>query len=75
MKEELPAYRAINSGKNAKTPSQRRGLSNTRVRKLGPECFIDFPKVNIGVHSLREGGATAAANEGVKDSLFKQHRR
>ena len=29
------------------------------------ECFIDFPKVNIGVHSLRAGGASAAANEGV----------
>ena len=72
LKEELPVYGAINSAKNAKTPLQRRGLSYTRVRELVLECF---PKVNIGVHSLRAGGVSAAANEGVKDRLFKRHGR
>ena len=28
-----------------------------------------------GLHSLRSGGATAAANAGVPDRLFKRHRR
>ena len=27
-----------------------------------------------GLHSLRAGGATAAANAGVEDRLFKWHR-
>ena len=29
----------------------------------------------IGTHSLRSGGATAAANAGVPDRLFKRHGR
>ena len=29
----------------------------------------------IAVHSLRSGGATAAANAGVKDRMFKRHGR
>ena len=29
----------------------------------------------IAVHSLRFGGATAAANAGVKDRMFKRHGR
>ena len=29
----------------------------------------------IGTHSLRSGGATAAANAGVPDPLFKRHGR
>ena len=29
----------------------------------------------IGVHSLRSGGATAAANAGIPDRFFKRHGR
>ena len=29
----------------------------------------------FGVHNLRSGGATAAANLGIKDRPFKQHGR
>ena len=29
----------------------------------------------FGLHSLRSGGATAAANSGVADRLFKRHGR
>ena len=32
------------------------------------------PKL-FGMHSLRAGGATAAANAGVPDRLFKRHGR
>ena len=34
---------------------------------LNPEEF--------GLHSLRSGGATAAANGGIEDRLFKRHGR
>ena len=36
---------------------------------------IGLDKHKFGVHSLRAGGATAAANAGVPDRLFKRHGR
>ena len=41
------------------------------------EVFKDIvPDISaIGTHSLRSGGATAAANAGVPDRLFKRHGR
>ena len=38
-----------------------------RLQSLG------FPAINFGVHSVRSGGATAAAQAGVPNSLFKRH--
>lgn len=51
-------------------------LSYTALR----ECFIDAFKSHVdiskfGLHSLRAGGATAAAKHGVKDRMFKRHGR
>ena len=34
-----------------------------------------YPSGKLGIHSLRAGGATAAANAGVSDRLFKRHGR
>ena len=41
------------------------------------EAFKDIvPDIfTIGTHSLRSSGATAAANAGVPDRLFKRHGR
>ena len=36
---------------------------------------IGLNKKNFGLHSLRSGGTSAAANGGVKDRLFKRHGR
>lgn len=52
-------------------------MTYTRFR----EQFIDVfsPHVpdikSFGLHSLRAGGATAAANNGIPDRLFKRHGR
>ena len=52
-------------------------LTYSRLR----ECFksklneLGFPSQQYGLHSLRAGGATAAANNGVPDRLFKRHGR
>ena len=52
-------------------------LTYSRLR----ECFkeklkaLGFPAEQYGLHSLRAGGATAAANNGVPDRLFKRHGR
>ena len=34
---------------------------------------LGYPAVEFGLHSLRAGGATAVANAGVPDRLFKRH--
>ena len=42
-------------------------MLSDRIQGLGMD-----PK-QFGMHSLRAGGATAAANAGVPDRLFKRH--
>ena len=36
---------------------------------------LGFDASKFGLHSLRAGGTTAAANAGVADRLFKRHGR
>ena len=57
--------------------ARARGLSYTRLRELVIEVFrgIVPDLARIGTHSLRSGGATAAANAGVPDRLFLRHGR
>ena len=42
-------------------------LFKKKMRDLG------YSTENLGIHSLRAGSATAAANAGVSDRLFKRH--
>ena len=52
-------------------------MSYTNLRELFLEALsphvTDIKKYSL--HSLRSGGATAAANKGVKDRMFKRHGR
>ena len=52
-------------------------LSYTRMRELLLERLesLGYPASQFGVHSLRSGGASAAAQAGVPDRLFKKHGR
>ena len=51
-------------------PTQdQKGLFWKRCQKL------DLTRSFFGLHSLKSGGATSAANAGVLDRLFKRHRR
>ena len=52
-------------------------LSYTRMRELLLDELsgLGFNAKSFGVHSLRSGGATAAANAGVPDRLSKHHGR
>ena len=49
--------------------SYLKDLFKNKVSKLG------YDAADFGLHSLRAGGATAAANAGVPDRLFKRHGR
>ena len=52
-------------------------LSYTRCLDLFKEALrsVGLDPKNFGLHSLRAGGASAAANIGVPDRLFKKHGR
>ena len=52
-------------------------MSYTRTRELvlGALSNIGLDKSQFGVHSLRAGGATAAASAGIPDRAFKKHGR
>ena len=52
-------------------------LSFSRAREIVLSAFasIGLPKQDYGLHSLRAGGASAAANARVPDRLFKRHGR
>ena len=53
------------------------GLSYTRAREIVLEMLGEagYDKTVFGLHSLRSGGASAAASAGVPDRLFKRHGR
>lgn len=68
-----PCFR---SGKLCKLVYKDKPLSYTRAR----ECLVTrlrevTGELNIGLHSLRSGGATMAANSGVNDRCWKRHGR
>lgn len=52
-------------------------LSYTRLRELFLKklAALGFDPKQFGLHSLRAGGASTAANAGVPDRLFKRHGR
>ena len=53
------------------------GISYIRAREVVLDAFsqLGFPSRLFGLHSLRSDGATAAANAGINDRLFKRHGR
>ena len=60
-----------------KLKTANKPISYSTVRSLLLEVFKSVgkdPKV-LGTHSLRKGGATAAAKNSVEDRLFKKHGR
>ena len=52
-------------------------ISYTRAREILLSALEDIgiDKSKFGLHSLRSGGATAAAAAGIEDRLFKKHGR
>ena len=52
-------------------------LSYTTAREilLSALQYIGLDKSKFGLHSLRSGGATAAAAAGIEDRIFKKHGR
>ena len=57
--------------------SDRKPISYTRAREIFLDLFkrAGYQDINLGLHSLRAGGASGAANNGIQDRLFKRHGR
>ena len=70
-------FRAIVNTKSGETLRKTGGLRYTRLRELliAKIAQLGMDPALFGMHSLRAGGATAAANAGVPDRLFKRHGR
>ena len=72
-------FRGITYTKNGSKLREKstRGISYTTIREavLQKLEVIGLDKRQYGLHSLRAGGASAAANAGVPDRMFKRHGR
>ena len=70
-------FRPIQRTKNGEVLRQSGKITYTCLRELFRKKIVDLglPPSNFGLHSLRAGGATAAANAKVPDRLFKRHGR
>ena len=60
-----------------KLRSLNRPLCYTRAREILLSALesLGLNKKLFGLHSLRSGGATAAADAGINDRVFKKHGR
>lgn len=74
---ELPFFRNLHVNSKGEYSLKPQGISysNTRLLVLGAITKIGYPAQKYGLHSLRSGGATAAAAAGINDRLFKRHGR
>ena len=71
----LPFFRSLHFHKVTSSYSWcPTGIRYTRTREIVLQAFAElgFPKHLFGLHSLRAGGASAAANAGVSDRLSKE---
>ena len=74
----LMLFRSLHFVKsNASYTLRSTGISYTRTREVVLHAFpqLGYSTKLFGLHSLRLGGATAAANAGINDRLFKRHGR
>ena len=75
LSEDLPLFRALSFPRSL-AKVRRHGLSYTGAREIIKDAFRDITDISSrSLHSLRTGGATAAANVGIADRLFKRHSR
>ena len=68
-------FRRITKTKNGERLQASGSLSYTRIREvfMAKRKELGFDASKFGMHSLRSGGTSAAANAGVPDRLFKRH--
>ena len=73
----LRVFRGITKTRTGEKLRKSGGLSYSRAQEILLEKIkaMGWDPSQFGMHSLRAGGATAAANGGVPDQLIKRHGR
>ena len=73
--DERYLFRGIVRTKKEERLRESGSISYTRVREIILKKFeqLGIDMQQLGLHSFRAGGATAAANAGMPDRLFKRH--
>ena len=73
--DERYLFRGIVHTKKGERLREAGSISYTRVREIILKKFeqLGIDTQQLGLHSFRADGATAAANAGVPDRLFKTH--
>ena len=75
LDEYFHLFRALAPPKSSAKVRQH-GISYTRAREIVKVALKVITNVyKISLNSLRSGGASAAANAGIPDRLFKRHGR
>ncbi len=74
---EAALFRPITRSKSRVSLRRQEAISYTRARELVKEALrrAGLNPCKYSLHSLRSGGATAAAQAGVPDRAFKRHGR
>ena len=74
---ELYLFRQITKHKGQQCLKDGGAVSYTTMRELFKKKVkeLGYAAENFSLYSLRAGGASAAANAGVVDRLFKRHCR
>lgn len=77
LSSELHLFRGVTRTSKGERLRPSGSLSYTRMRELFLAKLdqLGYDRSQFGLHSLRAGGATAAASAGVPDRLFKRHGR
>ena len=77
LDDQRSLFRPIQSTKKGEHLRDAGKISYSCLRDLFRKKLADlgFPPDEFGLHSLRAGGATAAANAKVPDRMFKRHGR
>ena len=75
--DQLCLFRPIQKTKSGEKLRQSGKISYNCLRESFHKklTVLGLPPSDFGLHSLRAGGATAAANAGISDRLFKRHGR
>ena len=77
LSSSLPFFRSLYFKVTSTYSLRSTGVSYSRMREIVLHAFVElgYQKNLFGLHSLRAGGASAAANAGISDRLFKRHGR
>ena len=77
LESELHLFRGVTRTRHGEQLRPSGKLSYTRMQELFLAKLdqLGYDRRQFGLHSLRAGGATAAASAGIPDRLFKRHGR